>query len=1178
MEKSSNASAEFQKYVNSVIKNQETVFDISELPFASEISISELANAVVKIKNIESLNLSNYSLRGMWSVGANPIVDRNITDSFINSLPNLKSLILDNCELNTLAIDHFLTKLKTLSLRNNPAFSFIYIHPNVPLEYLDLSLDAPINPTSEMPPKVLIEVDPDNFPKTLQTLVCSNNPSFTAFFIRLRQGNTFRLNQGNTFEKLNTLYANGAGILGNELSLLFSEELTNLKNLYLQNNEIQNITPLQNVVNLEILNLAGNKIQDITYIDLNKNLSSLNLVDNKIENILSLSDLKELQDLRLSNNVLTDISPLEKGAQLSVLHLNNCQLKSNQLSAIANLTQLTELKLRDNVLENINFVSKLTKLQVLELSNNQIADITPLETYYRNISPTATIELIDLQNNKIREIEPFAAFERLSFLYLQGNPVKDYPLDRLATVTVPKLKTFFSEPKDELNSQAKLILFGNSHVGKTTLKRVLEGEAIKKKENTTPGVQISQWKTKSIYNNELSVNIWDFGGQEYYHGTHRLFLTPNSIFVLLWNRKTNSFGKDAENLYVDGIAEKQELDHFHYDYWLDNIDFYSRKLQNTEGSLSDNIFLIQNLFPNDGIYKLNIPDEKTGIKATFAFNLWQSKSRKRLERKEKLRFDTFEEELINLLSENAAAEKMTVNEAKIQKYFVELFEAQLSRQAAAADNPLGFVLQNNKQYLEWDELFTACQSVWDTLTEKRLHRFLNFLQTKGVVTYIRHFKNDMYQDRKIFFNQKWLLDTINDILGKNAYSGKGYFSRQDVIKVKEVGLELADDFIELMERYNIAVKITDDTSPHANHQYLAPQYLPTTNTLDVFFKFAISHSQSDILTIRLPVFYYRNAMLRLIWLYGSNLTQEQRAMLWKDGIFFTDPVTEANVFVHGKNFTDNNECDITIAVANKTHKETLEIQLLEDILGTFNPDYRLYVRQPSEKGKVYINQKDYKEEDFKDIRGAFLSKRVKLSVKNSGFVSIEDILKQVAADMSFVFTDKGERLPMKIYDSFISIKVLKLKQPQPSVFISYSHNKQDVKMKNELTKHLAILEKNKKIIIYTDEKIESGKQWDTEIYENLMKSEVFIMLISSDYFASDYIMEKEWANIFQRLESNNVKIIPVLLRRCLIPQEVNDLQFAARDYLGKRTPLVQWTYRDDAWLEVANSVKAFLSL
>ena len=65
---------------------------------------------------------------------------------------------------------------------------------------------------------------------------------------------------------------------------------------------------------------------------------------------------------------------------------------------------------------------------------------------------------------------------------------------------------------------------------------------------------------------------------------------------------------------------------------------------------------------------------------------------------------------------------------------------------------------------------------------------------------------------------------------------------------------------------------------------------------------------------------------------------------------------------------------------------------------------------------------------------------------------------------------------------------------------------------------------------------------------------------------------------FQRLESNNVKIIPVLLRRCLIPQEVNDLQFAARDYLGKRTPLEQWAYRDDAWLEVANSVKAFLSL
>ena len=480
MEKSSNASLEFQKYVNSVIENQETSFDISSLPFASEISISELANAVGKIKNIESLNLSNYRLNSAFIKAANSIVNGNIVDNVISMLPNLKSLILDNCALNTLSIDHFQAQLKTLSLRNNPAFSFIYIHPSVPLEYLDLSLDAPINPTSETPTKVFIEVNPDNFPKTLQTLVCSNNPSFTAFFIRL--------NQENTFGKLNTLYANGAGILGNELSLLFGEELTNLKNLYLQNNEIQNITPLQNVVNLEILNLAGNKIQAITYIDLNKNLSSLNLVDNQIENISPLSDLKELQDLRLSNNILTDISLLEKLTHLSILHLNNCQLKSTQLSAIANLTQLTELKLRDNALENIDFVSKLTKLQVLELTNNQIADITPLETYYRNISPTATIELIDLQNNKIREIEPFADFERLSFLYLQGNPVKDYPLERLATLTVPKLKTFFGEPREELNNQAKLILFGNSHVGKTTLKRVLKGEPIDEKEKDRKSV------------------------------------------------------------------------------------------------------------------------------------------------------------------------------------------------------------------------------------------------------------------------------------------------------------------------------------------------------------------------------------------------------------------------------------------------------------------------------------------------------------------------------------------------------------------------------------------------------------------------------------------------------------------------------------------------------------------
>jgi internalin A len=38
----------------------------------------------------------------------------------------------------------------------------------------------------------------------------------------------------------------------------------------------------------------------------------------------------------------------------------------------------------------------------------------------------------------------------------------------------------------------------------------------------------------------VRLNLWDFGGQEIYHGTHTLFLQGQAVFLVLWTPELES--------------------------------------------------------------------------------------------------------------------------------------------------------------------------------------------------------------------------------------------------------------------------------------------------------------------------------------------------------------------------------------------------------------------------------------------------------------------------------------------------------------------------------------------------------------------------------------------------------------------------------------------------------------
>ena len=103
--------------------------------------------------------------------------------------------------------------------------------------------------------------------------------------------------------------------------------------------QINNINP----EDITELYLNDNELTDISGVKPFKNLIILTLHKNYITDISCLKDLKNLNILSLSDNQITDISVLKDLNKLKQLNIDNLQLDSNQFKYIKNLKNLEDL-------------------------------------------------------------------------------------------------------------------------------------------------------------------------------------------------------------------------------------------------------------------------------------------------------------------------------------------------------------------------------------------------------------------------------------------------------------------------------------------------------------------------------------------------------------------------------------------------------------------------------------------------------------------------------------------------------------------------------------------------------------------------------------------------------------------------------------------------------------------
>ena len=136
------------------------------------------------------------------------------------------------------------------------------------------------------------------------------------------------------------------------------------------------------------------------------------------------------------------------------------------------------------------------------------------------------------------------------------------------------------------------------------------------------------------------------------------------------------------------------------------------------------------------------------------------------------------------------------------------------------------------------------------------------------------------------------------------------------------------------------------------------------------------------------------------------------------------------------------------------------------------------------------------------------------------------------------------------------------------VFFSYAH--EDEGLRDELAKHLIMLKRDGVISSWYDREITAGSEWAGEIDEHLNTAQIILLLVSSDFLASDYCYDVEMGRAIERHNADEARVIPIILRDV----DWQGAPFAKLQALPKNAkPITSWKNLDEAFADVVRGIR-----
>ena len=309
---------------------------------------------------------------------------------------------------------------------------------------------------------------------------------------------------------------------------------------------------------LRHLSLSDNQLTDLPpELGQLQALAWLNLSDNQLTTLPSaLWQFQALTRLSLDNNQLTDLPPeLAELQALKQLYLHNNRVPALP-PELGQLQALTQLSLNDNRLTDLPpELGKLQALKELSLHDNRLTGLPP------ELAELQSLTWLNLSNNHLTSLPlELRNLSQLFRLFLHENPALGLPPEVLG----PTWADFQSKNAKPASPQAildfyfsrlaqgeapmqevRLLMVGRGRVGKTTLLRVLRGEPADTGEKETPGITVLPLDLKCAQGTARA-HTWDFGGQEFLHGTHQIFLSERCVYVLVLEGRESNWETETD--------------------------------------------------------------------------------------------------------------------------------------------------------------------------------------------------------------------------------------------------------------------------------------------------------------------------------------------------------------------------------------------------------------------------------------------------------------------------------------------------------------------------------------------------------------------------------------------------------------------------------------------------------
>lgn len=135
--------------------------------------------------------------------------------------------------------------------------------------------------------------------------------------------------------------------------------------------------------------------------------------------------------------------------------------------------------------------------------------------------------------------------------------------------------------------------------------------------------------------------------------------------------------------------------------------------------------------------------------------------------------------------------------------------------------------------------------------------------------------------------------------------------------------------------------------------------------------------------------------------------------------------------------------------------------------------------------------------------------------------------------------------------------------------IFYSYSRHDLTLMTELDGWLSEMRSQGLIKTFWDRRIDPGREWHSEITEELKDADIVLFLVSPNFLASRYCQQIELPKTLELHNYNLVRAIPIILCSCEWHEtSLGRLQAIPNGVI----PIADWSNRNEAWKEVTRSI------